>query len=335
MEALKAQIEAKRKAKEQEFSGQKFKKRGEIEEARLRQKQLEEEQESAQKALKKVLTHQSSKSSSQEVAESPRVQQDKELERQLKTHSREEIIRRLRLLKQPATLFGEEDIDRLKRLLKAEEEFDIGDEHVGGQQGNIILELEREKKEADAKRRAHEEEQKKKSKEEEEQENMMETFKKAAERLQEKQKEATLTPDERVLKAIQNWLREWEDDLQQRPEEVKRSMVGSQVCLHLSLCACIVGNAFAASVPDLAEPLYPGQASNVYQQTKKFFGPMYKAMKRGDMHPEVRLGIHMMVQVCHLSHCDLAALTLHHLSLRLRLMHPLPLWLFHQYGPII
>mmetsp|Transcript_7220 Transcript_7220/g.20345 ORF Transcript_7220/g.20345 Transcript_7220/m.20345 type:complete len:305 (+) Transcript_7220:236-1150(+) len=304
MEALKAQIEAKRKAKEQEFSGQKFKKRGEIEEARLRQKQLEEEQESAQKALKKVLTHQSSKSSSQEVAESPRVQQDKELERQLKTHSREEIIRRLRLLKQPATLFGEEDIDRLKRLLKAEEEFDIGDEHVGGQQGNIILELEREKKEADAKRRAHEEEQKKKSKEEEEQENMMETFKKAAERLQEKQKEATLTPDERVLKAIQNWLREWEDDLQQRPEEVKRSMVGSQ-------------------------------ASNVYQQTKKFFGPMYKAMKRGDMHPEVRLGIHMMVQVCHLSHCDLAALTLHHLSLRLRLMHPLPLWLFHQYGPII
>ena len=92
-------------------------------------------------------------------------------------------MRRLRVLKQPITFFAEEDIDRLKRLLKAEEEFDVGDEHMGGQQGNILLELEKErKKEAEAKRAQKDMD--KKSKEEEEQEAMMDMFKKAAERLE-------------------------------------------------------------------------------------------------------------------------------------------------------
>lgn len=52
------------------------------------------------------------------VGESPRTQEHKNLTKQLETLTTEEMIRRLRVLKQPATLFGEEDIDRLKRLLK-------------------------------------------------------------------------------------------------------------------------------------------------------------------------------------------------------------------------
>lgn len=49
MDALKAQIAAKRKAKEDEFGGKKFRKRGEIEEERIRQKMEEEEREAAEK----------------------------------------------------------------------------------------------------------------------------------------------------------------------------------------------------------------------------------------------------------------------------------------------
>lgn len=166
-------------------------------------------------------------------------------------------------------------------MLQAEEEYDIGDEHLGGQQGNILLELERERKEADAKKRMTETE--KKPKEEEEEEAMMEMFKKASDRLQvpappwptppPQAPWRTLTlphsltsrlhfcpgaperedydagraghaPGEQRLPPIQpplsipespaglqiqRWMKEWEDDLAYRPEEVKRSMIGSQV----------------------------------------------------------------------------------------------------------
>lgn len=56
--------------------------------------------------------------------------------------------------------------------------------------------------------------------------------------------------------------------------------------------------------PGLALTLTPGawrcirsQATNIHAQTKKFFKPLVGALKRGDIHPEVRLGLHMMVSV--------------------------------------
>jgi hypothetical protein len=54
MEALKAQIEAKRKAKEAEFGGQKFVKRGDLEQARMRQKEEEEAREMADKVGRRL-----------------------------------------------------------------------------------------------------------------------------------------------------------------------------------------------------------------------------------------------------------------------------------------
>lgn len=56
---------------------------------------------------------------------------------------REEVIRRLRALAQPATLFGEEDSDRLQRLIKAEQDLQVEDEAVGGFY-NALLELQRQ-----------------------------------------------------------------------------------------------------------------------------------------------------------------------------------------------
>ncbi|GFH25290.1 SFM domain-containing protein, partial [Haematococcus lacustris] len=57
--------------------------------------------------------------------------------------SKEEVIRRLRALGQPATLFAEEDVDRLKRLLKSEKEVTVEDENRGGQQENLLRELQK------------------------------------------------------------------------------------------------------------------------------------------------------------------------------------------------
>lgn len=59
---------------------------------------------------------------------------------------REEIIRRLRKLGQPATLWGEEDIDRIKRLQKASQDMAVEDETRGGHQANTLLELRKAEK---------------------------------------------------------------------------------------------------------------------------------------------------------------------------------------------
>eukprot|EP00873_Tetraselmis_striata_P004952 jgi/Tetstr1/425216/TSEL_015677.t1 len=262
---LAALVAAKRKAKEGEFGGRKYVKRGELEEARLRAVREEEEQERAKKLARKPAPDRGAADADQ-PEQSRRVLQKQELEKQLEALTKEEIIRRLRLLRQPATLFGESDLERLHRLLKAEEELDIGDEHVGGQQGNLFQEMEKERL-REAERQAAEKRMRevdKKSKEEEEQEAMMAMFTKAADRLKDKQREEVMTADEKIMQAIGGWMKEWEDDLAQRPEGVKRSMIGSQ-------------------------------ATNIHAQTKKFFKPLVGALKRGDIHPEVRLGLHMMV----------------------------------------
>ena len=64
---------------------------------------------------------------------------------------RQEVIRRLRLLAQPATLFGESDTQRACRLDAAALSFKPEDEHAtGGQQANVLIALEREERAARA-----------------------------------------------------------------------------------------------------------------------------------------------------------------------------------------
>lgn len=62
------------------------------------------------------------------------------------TLPRDEVIRRLRALGQPITLFGEEDADRQVRLRKVEKTVALVDETRGGQQDNVLLMLRRQEK---------------------------------------------------------------------------------------------------------------------------------------------------------------------------------------------
>ncbi len=59
---------------------------------------------------------------------------------------RDVAIRRLRALGQPATLFGEDDDQRLLRLQKMERDVALVDEARGGQQENFYLEIKRQEK---------------------------------------------------------------------------------------------------------------------------------------------------------------------------------------------
>lgn len=181
MDKLKQLVASKRKAAEEEFRGKKYAKRADIEAARLQKLKEEEKlemQEKEKKRLEKerlkymddsrissvdsrdrkystvaksadgVLslteTERGYKGSQSPSKQRPGSEEPEMLEEEL---SVKEVIRRLRVLGEPATLFGETEKERRSRLSKAEREVLLEDEAAGGQQSNIHLEIQRQEKE--------------------------------------------------------------------------------------------------------------------------------------------------------------------------------------------
>ncbi|KAJ9529846.1 hypothetical protein QJQ45_022253 [Haematococcus lacustris] len=244
--------------------------------------------------------------------------------------SKEEVIRRLRALGQPATLFAEEDVDRLKRLLKSEKEVTVEDENRGGQQENLLRELQKTEKErvktrakeavalkaadglasaaaaaigrstgaaagsggtgatgavaeagASTGSRAADDGGRKEAKwvqpvasclapvvpvdpKQAEQEALMEAFKRASSQVAEQREEATLCTEDRIAKSLRRWMKEWEEDLDRRPESVKATASGYQ-------------------------------ASLTFAQTAKYLEPLFERLKHRALHEELRAGLWMMV----------------------------------------
>lgn len=139
MDIIKQELLKKRKSLAEDVGGKKFFKRSEIEKKRLQRLREEEKREAEAKALKQKeleqkqsncnANSQSNSNSKLEIAKfksesssaASRTLTDEEKIDEL-TLPRQEVIRRLRLLKQPVTLFGEDDVarlDRLKYVLKA------------------------------------------------------------------------------------------------------------------------------------------------------------------------------------------------------------------------
>jgi pre-mRNA-splicing factor 18 len=166
MDALKKELERKRKVLNEEFGGRKFVKRGEIEQRNLERKREEERLEALEKAKKKkeVLSSAgvevSSLSSSSaavaadmtlsvptaaskvssKVSKESMNEEEKIDELEL---PRVEVIRRLRYLKHPITLFGEDDearMARLKALLKAGVT-DPDSELMEGQRNDFLVDM--------------------------------------------------------------------------------------------------------------------------------------------------------------------------------------------------
>ncbi|OIT36312.1 PREDICTED: pre-mRNA-splicing factor 18 [Nicotiana attenuata] len=158
MDILKQELEKRRQSLAQDVGGRKVFKRSEIEQKRiqrireeekreaeaksLRQKQLEQQQNPTDKSSSKSnsktdiqsLKQDSSSSSASKALTDEQKIDDLNLPRQ-------EVIRRLRFLKQPVTLFGEDDVarlDRLKFVLKAGL-FEVDDSDMTEGQTNDFL----------------------------------------------------------------------------------------------------------------------------------------------------------------------------------------------------
>ncbi|CAI9107824.1 OLC1v1007293C1 [Oldenlandia corymbosa var. corymbosa] len=179
MDILKQELLKKRQSLAEETGGKKFFKRSEIEQKRLQKLREEEKREAEAKALRqKQLKEQSdgsnSTSNSKSDASKSKIESASSSSKTLTDEQKidglnlpkQEVIRRLRFLKQPITLFGEDDearLDRLRFVLKAGL-FEVDDSDMTEGQTNDflrdIVELKKRQKTgimSDRKRKAKEE----------------------------------------------------------------------------------------------------------------------------------------------------------------------------------
>lgn len=230
MDSLRALVAQKRREKDEEFNGRKFLRRGELEEKRLKRLRETEEQELILKKTKSgTLDSELHEPSSQDLEDS-----------QIPNLTPAEVIRRLRILNQPATMFGEVPESRSLRLLKAEREMHIEDDSIGGgEQSNIFIEMQREEKQIQQQQRNKkmmEQESNTSSNKAttaltEERDETLKFYEQAAKRLELLKEEKEKSMEDRILHQISIWCEEWKQDLDSRPSEVKDTQTGNQATL--------------------------------------------------------------------------------------------------------
>eukprot|EP00798_Chlamydomonas_sp_ICE-L_P010080 gene10080-7977_t len=131
LKAMKEKMKSEAKLAQ---GSKRFVTKAELEAAKLSKLREEEEQERKEKERKRKLIH--GEKEEETTNKAAKTGEEEETQMKLPQLSRDEVIRRLRALGQPATLFGE-------RMLKAETEIHLDDESAGGQQENLMLELQR------------------------------------------------------------------------------------------------------------------------------------------------------------------------------------------------
>lgn len=154
MDVLRKELERKRKTFEQDFGGRKFVRRSEIEQRALQRKREEEKREVQEKTTRKGVAGigddalvnpdvSSSLLASSKASSKARENVNDEEKIDEMMLPKTEVIRRLRYLKQPITLFGEDDDarqKRLKALLKAGIT-DPDSELMEGQRNDFLVDM--------------------------------------------------------------------------------------------------------------------------------------------------------------------------------------------------
>ncbi|KAG9443610.1 hypothetical protein H6P81_014950 [Aristolochia fimbriata] len=152
MDVLKDVLQKKRQSLQQDFGGKKFVKSSEIEQKKIQKLREEERQQLEAKAKREKTSNDQNPSSQSDLL--PLDPSAKSSSKTQKTMSeeqkidelvlpRQEVIRRLRFLKQPVTLFGEDDearLDRLKLTLKSGT-FEVDSDMTEGQTNDFLRDI--------------------------------------------------------------------------------------------------------------------------------------------------------------------------------------------------
>jgi len=189
--------------------------------------------------------------------------------------SRDEVFRRLRKMNQPVTLFGEEEADRVKRMLKCEAEMEVQGVEEYEWTGKNMLRVIAEEEEAMRKKEAQEaaaRERTRGGKAEaspapgpaKDKDPVQLAFEKAAQDLKD-QRSDELNPDDRVLYWMDRWCAEWKEDLDGRGDADKESSKGQQ-------------------------------ATNLYKTSMIYFRPLREQLEARTLKQDVLVGLLMMIQ---------------------------------------
>lgn len=157
MDLIKQEIMKKRQALSEETGGKRFFKRSEIEQKRLQKVREEEKRELEEKSLRQQQSSSSSSASTASLldliysikpnndssAKTVTLTTDEQNNIDELKLPKQEVIRRLRLLKQPITLFGEDDqarLDRYKHVLKTGI-FEVDSDVTEGQTNDFLRDI--------------------------------------------------------------------------------------------------------------------------------------------------------------------------------------------------
>lgn len=157
MDIMKEELQKQRKALSEQTGGKRIFKRSELEQKKIQQLRQEERREAEQKLLRQKPPNSTSNpnSSSQNPNSSsdpPKTRPDPSSSSKTLTDEekidilnlpKQEVIRRLRFLKQPITLFGEDDearLSRMKYVLKAGL-FEVDDDMTEGQTNDFLRDI--------------------------------------------------------------------------------------------------------------------------------------------------------------------------------------------------
>ncbi|KQK13656.1 pre-mRNA-splicing factor 18 [Brachypodium distachyon] len=234
MDVLKRELQRKRQQLDADFGGRKVLRRAEIEARKVQRLRAAERQLLLQKQQQQQqlrshtstvsLAASSSRLPASAVGEEPKADRPGGSEESL---PREEVIRRLRVLRQPATLFGEDDASRLRRLHAVLEDpdaiADVDAVEIGEGQTNDFLRdiqaLRAKAAAADAKPKAG-----------------------AAETSDGRNEERELPFEElcdedKIAAFFKRLLREWSQELDEMPEAERRTAKGKAVVATCKQCA--------------------------------------------------------------------------------------------------
>jgi pre-mRNA-splicing factor 18 len=281
MDSLKELIASKKQSFKDESQGKKYAKRSAIEENRLKRLREEEEQERQRKVRysffqrplklpkfdscvmqETLLLHKKPNIERwrRSIPDNDKGQEEVEktlpVPEEILSLSQEEVVRRLRVLKEPIKLFAETDEMRYMRLAQAERSVEIADEATGGQQANLHIALTRQEKElgnqaaveGDLEQDANHEE-----------DALMASFKAAAEELAEK----NMPAEDVIDKRLKRWMSDWNEELMKRSTIEKQSAAGKQADMR-------------------------------YKETKEYLRPLFYRLKNKSVNEDLLVGIKLI-----------------------------------------
>ncbi|CAL9779684.1 unnamed protein product [Musa acuminata subsp. burmannicoides] len=222
MDLVKRELQKKRQMLQADFGGRKLLRRSEIEQKELQKLRQKEQRHLQSKSHNSIPTSSYEKPSKSHLSERGNDDAAAGL-------PRDEVVRRLRILKQPATLFGEDDAARFRRLQAVIESgpIEVEEEMADGQTNDFlrdIYELRRRQRTGILPERAL-------TKREGAADGVDTDLKRLKGDFEE------LCDEDKILVFFSKLLSEWGQDVEEMPEAEKRTAKGKFVVATFNQCA--------------------------------------------------------------------------------------------------